>query len=340
MTVIGNTFFDLIDLYKRQDDTRAIARVIELLAQQNMILKDALAIECNNGTKHRTTVRTGLPTVTWGQLYKGIPQSKSATMQVEDTTGFVEALSSIDVRLLDIAGPNRSAVRLSEAQSFLAAMNNEVSSKIFYGDIASAPEQFIGLAPRFNSLTAANGGQIVDATGSGTDNTSVWFVNWNDDACHLLYPEGTKAGVDRQDKGQQRVLDGSSNPYYVEEELFRWNVGISVRDWRQVARIANIDVSDMQAGTVDIYKWMRKAFWKIRRFQAMGGKMAIYCNSDVLEALDAQSTPTMSSNIPSNSTGSRVFLRREEQDGVEVLTYRGIPIRQCDALLNTETRVV
>ena len=44
---------------------------------------------------------TGLPSVTWGQLYAGIAQSKSTTQQVDDTTGFLEALSSIDKRLLE-----------------------------------------------------------------------------------------------------------------------------------------------------------------------------------------------------------------------------------------------
>jgi hypothetical protein len=339
MTTIGNTFLDLIDLYKRMDSTRQIARVIELIAQTNAITDDALVVECNNGTKHLTTVRTGLPAITWGKLYQGISQTKSETAQVEDTTGFAEALSSVDQRLLDIAGKNRSAVRLSEAKAYIEAMSEEISSKIFYGDVASAPEQFIGLAPRFNSTTAANGGQIKLGGGTGSDNTSIWFVTWADDCCHLIYPEGTKAGLDRQDMGRQRVLDGSSNPYYVEEELFRWHIGLSVRDWRQVSRVANIDVSDMRAGTVDIYGLMRSAFWKIKRHRVMGGKMAIYCNADVLEALDAASTPTMSSNVPANSTGTNIRLRREEIDGQEVLSYRGIPVRQCDAILNTESLV-
>lgn len=339
MSTLGATYLDLIDLYKRQDDTRAISRIIELLAQTNPILEDAITLECNQGTNHLTTVRTGLPSVTWGKLYQGVAQTKSTTAQVTDTTGFAEALSSVDKRLLDLAGKNRSAVRLSEAQAFLEAMNQEVASTIFYGNTASTPEEFIGLAPRFDSTTAANGGQIVNASGSGADNTSVWFVMWGENYTHLLYPQGTKAGLTREDKGEQRVLDGSSNPYYVEEEMFRWHVGLTVRDWRYVSRIANIDISDLRAGTVDIYKLMRQAFWKIHRHKAMGGKMVIYANAEVCEALDAHSTPTMSSNVPTNSTGTNIRLKREEIDGKEVLSYRGIPIRRCDAILNTETVV-
>lgn len=336
MSVLGANFTDLIDKFKGDQE----GAVIELLSQHNEILDDALAVECNMGTQHLTSVRTGLPSVTWGKLYQGISQSKGTTAQVTDTTGFVEGLSSVDARLLDIAGKKRNAVRLTEANSYLEAISQEAASKIFYGDVASTPEQFIGFAPRFNSTTAANGGQIVNASGNSNDNTSIWFITWSDNHCQLIYPEGTKAGVSRQDMGRQRVLDSSNNPYFVEEELFRWHLGLSVRDWRGVARIANIDVSDLRAGTVDIYKLMRQAFWKIRRHKAKGAKMAIYCNADVCEALDAHSTPTMSSNVPSNSTGTNVRLRREEIDGKEVLAYRGIPIRQCDAILNTESVVL
>jgi len=332
MATIGASFLDLIDLYKRQEDTLEIATIIELLAETNTILEDAMAVECNNGTKHRTTVRTGLPTATWGQLYQGIAQSKSQTQQVDDTTGFLEALSTIDKRLLDLSG-NASALRLTEAKSFLESMSQDMASTMFYGNVATDPEKFTGFAPRFNSLSAPNGGQIVDAGGSASDNTSIWFVTWADNACHLLYPKGTAAGISREDKGEQRVLDASSNPYYVMEELFRQHCGLSVRDWRQVVRVANIDVSDLAAGSVDIYKWMRKGFWSMKSHRVSGGRMAIYANADVLEALDADSTPT------TGTAASYVRLRPSEVDGMEVMSYRGIPVRQVDAIVNTEAAV-
>lgn len=333
MSTIGASFLDLIDVYKRQTDTREVAVIIELLKKTNAVLEDAIAVECNSGTRHLTTVRTGLPSVAWGKLYQGIPQSKSETAQVHDTTGFVESLSTVDKRLLEIQ-KNPGALRMSEAVAHLEAISQEVATRIFYGNSATDPEQFMGFAPRFSDLGSPNGDQIVDAEGSGSDNTSVWFVTWGDTESHLLYPEGTKAGVAREDKGEQRVLDGSSNPYYVVEELFRQHVGLSVRDWRTVVRIANIDVSNLRAGSVDIYKYMRKAFWKFNKHRNSGGRMAIYCNADVLEALDADTTPTTS------TTASFVRLKPTEVDGKEVMAYRGIPVRQCDALVNTEARVI
>jgi hypothetical protein len=235
--------------------------------------------------------------------------------------------------LLKLSG-NEAALRLSEARSFLESMSQEVASQIIYGNGTTEPEKFTGLAPRFNDKGAVNGGQIVDAGGTGADNTSIWFVTWSDDTCHLLYPEGTSAGVSREDKGEQRVLDGSGNAYYVKEECFTQHVGLTVRDWRQVARVANIDVSDLQAGSVDIYKYMRQAFWKLKKHRISGGRIAIYCNADVLEALDADSTPTTS------TSATFVRLTPTEVDGMEVMSYRGFPVRQVDAILNNEAQIV
>ncbi|AUR82072.1 major capsid protein [Vibrio phage 1.021.C._10N.222.51.F9] len=332
MATLGNSFIDLIDIYKMQDGQGQFNPIIEMLMEMNPILEDAIAVECNKGTTHLHTVRTGLPSVTWGRLYKGIPNSKGRTAQVEDTTGFVEGLSTIDKRLLDLS-TNEGAVRLSEAQAYLEAMSNEVAGKIFYGNTADDPEEFMGLAPRFNDKSAANGGQIIDAGGTGSDNTSIWFVTWGDNQCNLLYPKGTQAGVQREDMGEQRVTDENGNAYYAKEEKFTWHVGMAVKDWRYVSRVANIDVSDMAGGTVKLYDFMRKAYYKLQNRRVAGGKMAIYCNRDVLEALDALATNA-------GATDSFVRLKPMEIEGKEVMTYRGIPIRESDAILNTEARVV
>jgi hypothetical protein len=332
MSTLGATFVDLIDIYKQQDGNGQYISVIEMLKEMNPILDDAIAIECNKGTTHLHTVRTGLPPVTWGKLYQGIPQGKSRTAQVEDSTGFVEGLSTIDQRLLNLS-TNEGAVRLSEAMSYLEAMNIEVASKMFYGNTASDPEEFMGLAPRFNDLAAPNGNQIIDAGGTGSDNTSIWFVAWGDNQTCLLYPKGTKAGVSREDMGSQRLTDGSGNAYYGKEEKFTWHVGLAVKDWRYVSRVANVDVSLMEAGSVALYDFMRKAYYKLQSRRVAGGKLAIYCNRDVLEALDALAT---------NAGASDNFVRLKpmEIEGQEVMTYRGIPIRETDAIINTEARVV
>lgn len=334
MALLSSTYLNLIDVHK---SNQQIGPVIEVLKKQNPILDDAVAMECNDGSQHLHSIRTGLPTPAWGQLYKGIPQSKSSQQPVADTTGFLEARSSVDVRVLERA-KDPAQLRLNEANGHIEGMNQEMATGMFYHDTATTPEKFKGLSARFNSLGGGGAGnQIVDAGGTGSDNTSIWFVTWGDHACHLLYPEGSTAGVKREDHGAQRVLDADGNPYYAKEETFTWHMGMAVKDWRYVVRIANIDVSELAAGNVDLYKWMRKAYWKLqsRRMDGKTSRIAIYANGDVLEALDGL-------GVHGGGTGGNDYLRLvpRELEGQEVLTYRGMPLREVDALINTEARVV
>ena len=69
------------------------------------------------------------------------------------------------------------------------------------------------------------------------------------------------------------LIDEGNGKYVAKVDFWRWNVGLTVRDWRSVARIANIDVSEMEAGNVDLYKFMRKAYYRVKR--RAQGRMAI-----------------------------------------------------------------
>ncbi|MBY3055043.1 hypothetical protein HF263_02980 [Rhizobium leguminosarum] len=340
MATIGSYYPTLIDANKAS----AEGQVIELLAQQNPILDDAMAVECNMDSVHRHMVRTGLPSVSWGRLYQGIAQSKSTMQQVDDTTGFVHARSEIDVRLLKLAA-DKAKARLVDTMPFLEALNQEMASGLFYHDTATTPEKFRGLSARYAAYNSnlpnvaqpniAN--QVVNGGGVGSDNTSIWFVTWGDHATHLLYPKGTKAGVEIEDKGEQRVLDASGNPYFAKEVLYTWHLGTAVKDWRYNARAANIDVSDMLAGTVDLWALMRKCYYRLqsRRLNSQSSRIAIYMNKDVLEVLDAQSSDRGLTADRTNAT----HLTTQYVEGQEVKFYRGIPIKETDAILNTEAAV-
>jgi hypothetical protein len=262
---------------------------------------------------------------------------------VTDTTGFVEGLSTVDERLLDIS-PNPAATRMEEAESFIEAMTQEAETGIFYHDSATTPEKFKGLAARYNTVsgTGQNINQVVDAGGTGSDNTSIWIVTWSQAATHLIYPKGTQAGITRKDRGSQRVTDSNGNAYYVKEEEFRWHLGVAVRDWRYNVRVANIDVSDLIAGTVNLLPVLRKAYHRIQgrtratnmnnENAAAEGRTVIYMNRTVYEALDA--------NLTSPTLNAALRLTPMQLEGDEVEAYRGLPIRVTDALLNTEARVV
>ena len=335
MAVIGNSYLSLIDLYKRTGANREMVPVIEALNQINPLGEDAVYVECNQGTKHLSTIRTGLPAVTWGKLYQGIPQSKSTTQQVEDTTGFVEGLSTVDERLLKIS-KNPAALRMSEAQPFLEAMAQDVQTNFFYSNTTTTPEKFKGLGARYNALSNP---QVVNGAGSGSDNTSIWFVTWGEMQTALIYPEGTAAGVQREDKGSQRVLDANGLAYYAKEEYFAQHVGVTVRDYRFNARIANIDVSNAIAGSVDVYDLMTSAYYQMQNRRNANvknggmvnvGKTVIYMNRTMLSVLDRLATNN-------GSTDNYIRMKTTEIEGREIQTWRGLPIRETDAILNTES---
>ena len=64
------------------------------------------------------------------------------------------------------------------------------------------------------------------------------------------------------------------------------------------------------------------------------GRTVIYMNRTVLEALDAEAT-----NGRGGTTDNFIRLLPKEIQGEEVLTWRGIPIRDTDSILNTEATV-
>ena len=276
-------------------------------------------------------MRTGLPNAAWRMLYQGVQPSKSTTKQVTDTTGMMEAWSEVDSKLVDMSG-NPGAFRLSEATAFIEAMNQQMVNSLFYASTDTTPQAFHGFAPRFNDLSATNGSQIVDAGGTGSDNTSIWFVVWGETTCHLIYPKGSMAGLQREDKGKTTKENGDGTLYDVHREKFCWDLGLSVRDWRYVSRVANIDVSELTADAstgADLIDDMVKAYYRLRQRRVTGGRAAIYCNSTVKEFLHRQALSKANSTITVHNV-----------EGQEIMSFLGMPIRECDGILNTEARVV
>ena len=328
MATLNANYQTLVDLGKQMQGHDDIQTVIELLAQFNPIIEDAPAEVCNQRTQHLTTVRTGLPAVTWRKLYQGVQPTKSTTMQVTDSVGMLEAWSEVDAKLVEIA-PDPAKFRMNESTAFLEAMANEMATGLFYHDTATDPEKFMGLAPRFNLLSAMNGDQIIDAGGTGSDNTSIWFIVWGPMTCHLLYPSGSTAGVKRKDLGIETKENSDGSLYEVARDKFNWDIGLSVRDWRYVARVANLDVSLMAAGSVDVEDFMIDAYYQLQqRFHGMG-KLVIYCNTNVKKALHKLAKDQANVNLTLSNF-----------EGQEIVKFLGAPIHECEALLNTESRVV
>ena len=338
MATLATTNLTLADWAKRTDPNGSVPVVAELLSQTNEILQDAVFKEGNLPTGERVVIRTGLPTVYWRALNQGIPSSKSTTAQVDEACGMLEARSEVDKDLAMLNG-NTAQFRLSEDTAFLEAMNQTQASTMFYGNPTTEPKSFLGLAGRYSSLSGGNLTNILDAGGSGSDNTSVFLVCWGDNTVYCPFPKGSKAGLIHEDLGEQTVFntDGRMQAYATR---YQWKNGLVVKDWRYVVRICNIDVSDLiaQTGTqeaadsTNIIRMMARAVYRIPNM-AMG-RCAFYMNRTVHSGLALAAMDKTSAVLRINE-GLTQFGQPHSW-----LSFLGVPLRKVDSLINAETRVV
>lgn len=336
----------LLDIAKSLDPDGNTATVVELLNQSNEVITDMRWIMGNLPTGHLTTVRTGLPAVVWRRLYKGVPAGKSQRAQVTDTCGMLEARSEVDQAACDLNG-NTADFRLSEAASFLEAMNQAFCQTLFYGDTTINPERFNGLSPRYSSLSAPNGGNIVDAGGTGSDNTSMWLLVWSENTATGIFPKNSKAGITHEDLGLIDAFDDATpaTRYRAYADHWVWKCGISVRDWRYAVRIANIDISDLvgQTGTQAITaatflpKLMVRA---MARIPNMGmGAAVFYGNRTVKEMLSIMAMDKTVNVLSLQDGFNQLGQVSPGSVGNGTLKLLGVPIRTVDQLVTNETRI-
>lgn len=325
----------LLDLAKRLDPDDSIAQIVEIMAQENEILQDMSWQEGNLVTGNKTTTRTGLPAPTWRKLYGGVQPTKSKTAQVTDSVGMLEAYAEVDKKLADL-NDNAAAFRLTEDTAHIEGISQELAQTLFYGNEATEPEAFTGLAPRFNSLSAQNADNIIDFGGTGSDNMSVWLCVWGPNTGFGIYPKGSKAGLDMKDLGEVTIenVDGANGRMQGYRTHYSWDAGLTVRDWRYFVRICNIDYSVLNAGdagAVTAQKALITAMIKAsERIPSMGkGRAAWYVPRNVRENLRLGILEKISNN-----------LSWETVEGKRVMTFDDIPVRRTDALVNSEARVV
>lgn len=351
MATLGTGALTYADWAKRIDDNGKIAFIVEILSQTNEIMTDMLVLEGNLTTGHKTTVRTGLPTATWRLLNYGIVPTKSTTAQITDTVGNLEAESQLDVDVAKLNG-DAAAFRLSESRAFLEGMSQQMAATLIYGNTSVNPERFTGLAPRYNTVSttsAQSAVNVIDCGGTGSDNTSIWIVTWGEQTSHGIFPKASTAGLQHTDMGKQRVQDTSQTfatgaYFWAWVDHYKWELGLTVRDWRYNVRLANIDVSDLQ--TVNASNLINNIVRGLNRLPTTGigvtstqtsdapsiqgqmGRTVIYCNRTVKTYLELQAM---------NKTN--VLLQLVEFNGMTVTKFRGVPVRTVDAILNTETQV-
>ena len=339
----------LLDLANITDSDGKVQPVIEILNMTNEVLTDMSWMEGNLPTGHRTSIRTGLPKPTWRQLYGFVMPSKGTSAQVTEGCGMLEAFAEVDCALADLNG-NTAAFRMSEDRAHIEAMGQEISDTIFHGDDESAA--FIGMSPRYNTLTGADNSENViqgnGAFGTQTDvaYNSAWLMVWGPNTIQGIVPKASKAGLSTMDLGKKLIYgthDTSTNAEASPGRMmayvthYRWDAGLSVRDWRYAVRIANLRSGSvlgasggLVSSTPEFTTMPELMHQAMDRIPNMNGGRAAWYMSRKCRVLLRQSL----SRLHADS-----MLSMENIGGTMTESFMGVPIRRVDSLAATETVV-
>lgn len=336
----------IVDVASRLDPEGNVPEIAEMLSQCNDYEADAPYMEANEMTSHQFVYRTSIPPGAWRSYNQGTPYGKSTTDKASVSLGMLSDWSQIDKALLRHSGQGEK-FRRSEDFAFLEGMSQTIAQTLVYGNTAQTPAEFMGLSAFYNSISQAqNGANIQDALGTGSSNTSIWYIGWSPESFFLTYPRGSSAGIRMEDRGDTvPAYDNIGNPYLAWTSVFEQEVGLCPKDWRYGARIANVDTTnaglagpnafDIFAGmaqTVLMFPKTTKAVSGVTKTDAptdqFGTRRIWYCNRTVLHWMYVQAM-----------RDRNVLLRLEDYAGMVTDNYRGDPIKLIDQIVNTEARV-
>lgn len=340
MSAIGSRLVTMLDVSKSKN--KMIGKVAEVLVQENPMLLDIPYMEMNEGTVHKEDIRSALPAIYYRKANQAIPASKTTIEERSFGAAHFESKSQIDTAVASRGGTDRIAYnRWNQAQGHLQAQAIEHANLTIYGSPIQDARKTAGFFDVYSTLAASEptSGQIIDGGGTSTNNCSILLAHWGERAIFGIYPAGTTAGIKRTDRSagnkevQIQAFDVNGNPgsFWGFEEQFEVDHGLVVKDYRQAARIANIDVNMLksQVGAADLIDLMISAAYKIHT--PSNGMGCWYVNRTIEAFLHKQAL---------TKVGAGAGLTFDNYQGAKVLMFLGRPVRRSDALLTSEARVI
>jgi hypothetical protein len=316
----GNTL-TLAELARRMGPNNNIGIIAEVLNKTNEIFSDMSWVEANGLTYHKMVQRLSLPTGEWRRINGGVGVHASQTREVTVGIGMLEDYSEPDKKLIDMA-PDSHNARMGEARAFIEGLGQTLGRSVIYANHATDPEQFSGLAPMLNTLSQDN---VVGCGGTGSDLTSVYAVQWGEDKTFMVYPKGSKSarGVEYRDLGENTKVLADGKQYQIYRDHFQIHAGLAVKDDRCIGRVCNIETSG-SSNTFDEDKLIEL----LNKMPQRGGGATIYCNRTVFTQLDILAKDKTNVQYGPSDTFGR-----------PVMTFRGLPVRLVDSIVDTESAV-
>lgn len=338
----------LADVASRMEPDGNIPRIAEMMSQHNAIGADMPYKQASEMTGHTFVFRSSIPKGSFRMYNQGTPYGKSTTAKARVGMAMLRGYSQID---RDLANHTGDAQRFRETEdvAFLEGMGQTIVQTLIYGNTSVDPTQFEGFATFYNTINTAvaqNAANVIDGGGSGSDNTSMWLVGWGMQSIYAVYPRGSKAGLNMEDKGSiVPAYDSVGNRFEAWTTWFGQDIGLVPEDWRYGVRIANLDTTGATNGFFgasppDLFAYMANAIMlpPETNMQASGivgtdapnddaaKKWSWYCNRTTRYVLDIQSI-----------RNRNVLLTDKDYAGNPITTWRGIEIDVVDRIANTES---
>ena len=288
----------------------------------------------NQDMSNLTSVLTSRPS---GQVVKfnaGVSFNKSTRKQIRDNVMMLMDYNRLDRKFVSAGVTDVATWRMTEDLAFFSGMADTMAGHVFYGDETSDPGQMNGLGVRYDTLPTSNYAfstqnyTVLNGGGSGADNSSIYLVDFSRMGVHGLYPRNSRAGLNMREVSPQMMAVDDTPATSGEAEwfitAFEWFMGLSVANWRHAGRIANIDMSDLEAGTgADLFSLMLRLKNRVR-----GTNRFFLMNGDTLALLERDQRFSMEEYQIAGTDQYR-----------PLKSFGGIPILHTDALLYSESVV-
>jgi hypothetical protein len=243
----------------------------------------------------------------------------------------LEDYAEVDKALADLNN-NAAAFRLSEDYAHIEGMSQAAQQAFIYGNQSLNPNQFNGIEPRFNSLSAPNAENIIDAQGVNSDNASIWLIVWGEQTAHGIFPKGSQAGLQTRDLGEVTIenVDGANGRMQAYRSHYRWDLGLCVRDWRYVVRICNIKRGTLKPDLSTGANLPDLMFQAMERLPDMQRGQPVFYMDRSLRTMFRQQLPYAVKNAS---------LQWTDVGGIKAMSFQDVPIRRVDKLAVNETRI-
>jgi hypothetical protein len=313
----------MLELAKNIAPNGQLHKVAAILERTYRIWDDIPWFQANDIFSHVSAQEYSEPEGELRTFNDGVGNVSVETQEVRDILSMMEAYSDSDKAMVD-AAPNPQAFRNGRAARILRGIGKSWIELLFYGNNGTNSKSFNGLAVRLNSLAAS--ANVIGAGGTGNDLTSIYVARWGEGAAWCAYPRGSSLGLEHRDLGEITAVTASGKKFQAYRDWFKIYGGLVVEDPKAIGRLANIETS----GTTntfdeDLLIQLLNQMSPDEDFSSMG----IYCNSTIKTQMEIRLK---------DKTNVNYTMDQGLAPG-GVLKFKGIPVRLCECILNTEDAI-